>query len=177
MPSTDELRLLDHEPARFAFFGWNNIAVMVWLTLPDASDVARLISMGNRRVAERTTKLSDIHLVPHKLGLPSAETRDALLEASRGGAEHLAAVGVWLAGAGFWASAVRGFVTSLNVLLRGPFELRMFGEQKDLAEWLAPLHTERTGIEITALHLRDLLQQAVYRAETLTMLSQRPAAP
>lgn len=171
MSNPDELRLLDHEPARFAFFAWNNITVMVWLALPDATDVARLIKMGEGRAAEQSAKLSDVHLVPHKVGLPDAEARDALLRASRSGARHLAAVGVWLAGAGFWASAVRGFVTSLNVVLKAPFELRMFGDQKDLAEWLAPLHTERTGIEITVPRLRDVMQAAQHRAEQLPPLS------
>jgi hypothetical protein len=60
-----------------------------------------LIAAGESRAATSTAKLSDVHLVTRSVGLPDSEARSALIEASRGGAPHLAAVGVWMAGSGF----------------------------------------------------------------------------
>ena len=44
MPPSDELRLLDEEPGRFAFFAWRNVTIYVWLTRPLEPDVTRLIA-------------------------------------------------------------------------------------------------------------------------------------
>jgi hypothetical protein len=110
--------------------------------------------------------LSDVHLVTRAVGLPNAATRAALIEASRIGTPHLAAVGVWLAGTGFWASAVRSFVTGLNVVLREPYELRMFAELEDLAAWLPPAHESGTGVSINAPRLLGMLQRAQMAVET-----------
>jgi hypothetical protein len=162
---SDELRLLDREPGRFAFFAWKNFTIVVWHELPEVSEVERLVRMGERRVRENPGKLSDVHLIARKIGLPGAAARSALTQASRSGSPHLAAVGVWLAGSGFWASALRSFVTSLSVLLRGPFELRIFGDLDELAAWLPPIHESRTGVAVGQAQLLEVLRRAVARAE------------
>jgi hypothetical protein len=168
--SSDELRLLDEDPGRFAFFAWRNLTICVWLATPTARDIPRLVAMGNTRAADSTLKLSDLHLVTRSVGLPDADARNTLLEASRGGAPHLAAVGVWMGGSGFWASAVRSFVTGLSVLVRGPFELGVFAEVSALATWLPEIHAARTGVTITASELHQVLLRAQQRAERPAML-------
>jgi hypothetical protein len=162
---SDELRLIDQEPGRCAFFAWKNITIMVWLALPDVAEVERLVRMGKGRASETPGKLSDVHLIARKMGLPDAAARSALITATRSGSPHLAAVGVWLAGSGFWVSAVRSFVTGLNVVVRGPFELRMFADLDALAEWLPPIHESRTGVAVTPAQLLDVLRRAQLRAE------------
>ena len=156
----DELRLLDEEPGAFQFFAWRNITIFVWLTTPEAAHIDRLVKMGEARIASASGKLSDVHLVTREVGLPDADARAALLEASRAGGPHLAAVAVWLAGSGFWASAVRSFVTGMNVVLREPFELRMFAELEELTEWLPAVHESRTGIAISPPRLLGMLRRA-----------------
>jgi hypothetical protein len=161
----EDLRILDERPDRFAFFAWKNITICVWLALPDASEVARLVKAGEARVAQTEQKLSDVHLIVRKVGLPTAETRSAFLSASRSGSPHLAAVAVMVANGGFWASAVRSFVTGLNVLVKGPFDLAMFAEVGELAAWLSPIHEARTGIAVAREQLSAVLREAQLRAE------------
>lgn len=162
---SDELRLLDEDPGRFAFFAWRNFTICVWLATPTANDIPRLIKMGNARASGSALKLSDVHLVAGSVGLPDGGARNALLTASRVGAPHLACVAVWMGGSGFWASAVRSFVTGLSVLVRGPFELGIFAEIAELAAWLAEIHASRTGVTITGSDLHRVLVRAQERAE------------
>jgi len=162
----DELSLLDEEPGSFQFFAWKNVTIMVWLATPEVAHIERLVRMGDARIASvGGGKLSDIHLVTRGVGLPDADVRSALLTASRTGSPHLAAVGVWLAGSGFWASAVRSLVTGMNVVLREPFELRMFAELEALSEWLPGVHESVTGVPITAPRLLGMLRRAQLQAE------------
>jgi len=171
---SDELRVLDEEPGRFAFLAWRNITIVVWLALPDSADIARLIRMGTSRAAESPEGLSDVHFVTRKVGLPDAETRSALTNAARSGSPHLGAVGVWLPETGFWASAVRSFVTGLSLLLRGAFEVRVFAELEALSEWLPGVHESRTGVAVARSQLLEMLRRAELRAET-PAASRRPS--
>jgi hypothetical protein len=70
-----------------------------------------------------------------------------------------------MGGDGFWASAVRSFVTGLSVLVRGPFELGIFGQLDELAQWLPEIHGSRTGVSMLSSELIQVLRLAQDRAE------------
>jgi hypothetical protein len=163
----DELRTLDAEPGQFAFFAWKNVTIMVWEVPPNAASVTRLSRMGAERAREHPGALSDVHVINGWPGLPSAEVRAALAEASREAVTHLAAVAVVLGGTGFWASALRGFITGLHVLVRGPFEVRLFGSIEDVAQWLPEVHAKRTDVVVSPAELERVLLEAQTRALAL----------
>ena len=156
---TETLRVLDQEPGQFAFLAWKNVTIVVWTGLPDAAAVRRLANVGEARTREHSV-LSDVHLVTGHIGLPDADTRTALVNESRRATGHLAAVGVVLGGSGFWASAIRGFVTSVHVLLSAPFEFKIVSQLDELAQWLPDVHTRRSGVSVSADELRRVLQSA-----------------
>ena len=155
----EPLRVLDEEPGQFAFLGWKNLTIAVWTGLPDAAAIQRLALVGDARIREHGT-LSDVHLVTGHIGLPDAETRATLVSESRRAAGHLAAVGVVLGGSGFWASAIRGFVTGVHVLLNAPFDFKIVGGLEELVEWLPAVHAQRTGVHVLPDDLRQLLRMA-----------------
>lgn len=156
---TETLRVLDQEPGQFAFLAWKNITIVVWTGLPDAAAVRRLAAVGETRMREHSV-LSDVHLVTGHIGLPDAETRTALVSESRRATGNLAAVGVVLGGSGFWASAIRGFVTSVHVLLSAPFEFKIVSQVDELVQWLPDVHARRSGVQVSAEELRCVLRSA-----------------
>jgi hypothetical protein len=65
-----------------------------------------------------------------------------------------------LGGSGFWASAIRGFVTSVHVLLSAPFEFKVVGMLDDLVTWLPTVHARRTGVQLLPDELLAVLRAA-----------------
>jgi hypothetical protein len=155
--AAQEPQLLDEQPDRFAFFGWKNITIVTWSSTPDAEAIKRLASVGERRIREHPESLTDVHLVLGKISFPDAATREVLVAESRKAAPHLGTVGVVIGGEGFWASAIRGFVTSVHMLVPGHFQLRLFGRVDELVEWLPAVHESRTGVRVSAAQLRGAL--------------------
>jgi hypothetical protein len=155
-----ELRLLDELPGRVAIFALKNITIVVWGEVADLESVDRLARVGQERIRAYPRGLSDVHVIGRQLGLPDSLTRTRLLEESRQATSHLAAVAVVVGGSGFWASAIRGLVTGMHVLLAGKFELRLFAESEDLPDWLTRVHAQKTGIGVTPDELRDALREA-----------------
>ena len=162
---TSELRLLDELPGRLAIFALKNVTIIVWGGVADLQSVDCLARVGKERIRECPSGLSDVHVIGRQLGLPDAATRARLLEESRKATAHLAAVAAVIGGNGFWASAIRGLVTGMHVMLAGPFELRLFGENDDLADWLTRVHGQKTGTHIAVEQLRSALREAVARAQ------------
>lgn len=155
---TNELRLLDEESDRFAFFAWQYLTIIVWLAPPDAEAITRLARVGAERVRVCGSGLVDVHIVLSRIDFPDAKTRDILVAESRRAAPHLATVAIVVGGEGFWASAIRGFITSVHMLVPGRFQLRLFGGVNDLVEWLPDAHASKTGQPLDASQLRDVLQ-------------------
>ena len=159
-PAGGELRVLDEEPERFAFFAWKNLTIVTWLVSPDAAAVERLARVGEARIQEQTTGLTDVHLVLGKISFPDAATREALITESRKAVPHVTTVAVALGGEGFWASAMRSFITGIHVLLPGRVPLKLFSGLEELARWLPEVHAERTGVAISAAQLSAVLRDA-----------------
>lgn len=155
-----ELRILDEEPGRFSFFAWRNLTIAVWLEPPDADAVLRLARVGEVRIKQSETLLSDVHLVLGRLKFPDATTREHLITESRKAAPHLAAVAVLVGGEGFWASAIRSFITGIHVLVPGSFQLRLFGDLAELVAWLPIVNENRTGVPIPSEQLHTVLTRA-----------------
>lgn len=138
---------------------------MVWGEVADLESVECLARVGQERIRDYPCGVSDVHVIGRQLGLPDAETRARLLAESRQATSHLAAVAVVVGGSGFWASAIRGLVTGMHVLLAGDFELKLFGDGEDMPEWLSRVHTHKTGVDVPADALRTALREARARAD------------
>lgn len=156
----NQLQLLDEEPDQFAFFGWSNLTIMVWASPPNAHAVTRLARVGEARARAQTHGLTDVHIVLGKIEFPNAATREKLIAESRKAAPHLAIVGVVVGGEGFWASAIRSFITGVHVLVPGSFQLRLFGHVDELVGWLPKAHHDKTGVRLDPTQLRANLERA-----------------
>jgi hypothetical protein len=74
-----------------------------------------------------------------------------------------------LAGTGFWASAIRGAVTGIQVFDLRRRRQRVFADLDELASWVAPMHAEAIGGTVAPPALRHaltwMLERANVRAE------------
>jgi hypothetical protein len=148
---------LDAEPGQFAFYGWNNITIIVWVVQPSAAAIERLMQVGERRGLQHPEGLSDVHLIVGQIKLPDAAARDRLLKGAKRAAPHLAAVAAVAEGQGFWLSTLRSVITGIRVLLPGSFALRLFVDVDELALWLPDVHEKATGVRVTSAALRKVL--------------------
>ena len=141
---------------------WRNIVVICWYGNPSAAAADRLTEMTGELLAGMapTEKLSYVHLVTRKLTLPDAATRASLLDSTHRFADRTALSGVVVSGGGFWASAVRGFVTGIAVLAPRSLDLRVFGSSQQLVPWFTTEHAKRTGVRVDGDELLKVLEQA-----------------
>lgn len=90
--------------------------------------------------------------------MPTAEVRARVGRILRENAEHTVAAATLIPGNGFWASALRSMVTAILMVAPRSMAFRMFGDLESLAEWLAPLHGQGTGLSVQASELHRALR-------------------
>ena len=137
------------------------VAAVGWFGPVDKQSAETLAQLMRQVVMRAPTeRFSVVHVVNSRVGVPDAETREVLAEISRYSTVHVACALVILAGAGFWASAVRSVMTSLRVMTQGTFDLRAHASIAETVAWLPAEHLKRTGVTITPLQLEHLLSTA-----------------
>ena len=142
--------------------GWRNIAIVAWQGRPTGPATRQLASVTEHMLGllDGETKLSYIHLVPAGLSLPDSDGRSALYEITKKHGRVTACVGVVVFGSGFWASAVRGIVTSVQVIAPRSVEIRVAANSAELLAWFPGEHEQRTGVLVEPTALARALEQA-----------------
>ena len=160
-----ELRLLDHEPGAFSMFVWKNITILTWLA-PATGATTKRVAEETIRVASACPEgFSNIHLLQHGIGLPTAEARHDFAEMMNRHPE-LACVGVALLGSGFWASALQSAITGIRMLSpKRSSIMRIHDSMEGVAEWLPQEHLKLTGVQIGSAELQAAMTQVF--SETL----------
>jgi hypothetical protein len=70
--------------------------------------------------------------------IPDAEVRDASSRLMRELSPYLLAGATVIDGGGFWASAVRSFLTAVYFVAKQPCPTKAFGSVEEACEWLGP---------------------------------------
>lgn len=135
---------------------WHGVMSSVWAT---RSTLELVVELEKLLVAasESYPKISSVHLITSSFSLPPADVRAKLGELTQRYGDRLACSATMLAGTGFWASAIRGAVTSIQVLDLHRRRQRVFADLEELANWVAPTHNAATGSAITPQGLRHAL--------------------
>ncbi|HEY2733959.1 MAG TPA: hypothetical protein VGI70_08240 [Polyangiales bacterium] len=134
--SQDELKLIDADPGRVAFYASQNVTVTVWCGATDISLVERLRVVSKRVREQYPQGGSAIHIVRAGVPLPGSDVREQLVKLSNEDALWLAAVGVVIGGSGFWASTMRSVITALRVVASREYEMRIHGSLEEVIGWL-----------------------------------------
>src|SRR5262245_3791573 len=113
-------------PGVHRLWRWHNVVIIAWHHKASVEAVEHLAHINEAILARAEySKLSFIHLVRNQIELPDAAVRTAFVETSKRFEGRQACAAVIIGGGGFWASAIRGFVTSVHVLSRQLIQLRV----------------------------------------------------
>jgi hypothetical protein len=137
---------------------WQNIALCVWTNRAEVATVAELDKLVASLVA-REAKVSAVHLAVRNSPLPTAETRAALQTFAERYSKHMAFSAILLDVHGFWASAIRGFVTGLRALVGFDMQVKIFSTVDELVAWMAPAHSSQTHVRVDS---EELLRALVW---------------
>jgi hypothetical protein len=141
---------------------WQGVMSSVWSTRATLELVAELEKLLVA-ASERHPKISSVHLITSSFSLPPADVRAKLGTLTQRYGDRLACSATMLGGTGFWASAIRGAVTGIQVLDLHRRRQRVFANLEELAKWVAPTHNAATGSTITPQELRDALSWMLQR--------------
>ncbi len=159
-----QLVCLDSEPGKFAFFGWQNVLVSVWLAAGTGAAVERLGNATRPYEKFHPRGVSNIHLVKGGAGMPTAEARAGFVGLMERYSAWFACIAVSLLGRGFWASALQGAVTGMRMLAPRSFEMRIHDDIEGVLEWLPDEHLRRTGVFLDKDELYAVMNQAFLEA-------------
>jgi hypothetical protein len=141
-----------------ASYSWKNVVISFWFGPSTLDALATRDAKLEALCALHPQGISTIDVVlPGKFALPSPEVREELSRFVQKYAPHVVASALILLGSGFWASAVRGAVTAVTMLSRREQKPQIFGAPRAAADWLAPVHLERTGVAFDAEELAKLI--------------------
>jgi hypothetical protein len=129
---------------------WKNVSICAWVgkaTVPATSELGQITQRTIATLGPKQ-RFSIVHLVAAGLELPDSGSRGALVQIIKDYADHIGCAAVVLGGSGFWASAMRSFITGMRVLAPRTFDLRVHGEIEELLDWYPAEHEKRTGVAI-----------------------------
>ena len=136
------------EEPGFVITEWKNVSIVVWgvqATLPRA---AKLRDAGEALIARHPEGIASVQIIANGVALPDSATRAELDRLTNGFAPNLSCIATVLEGSGFWASAMRSFITSIHWVARRPFKVRIGSTLADAAAWIPAPHYERTRVRL-----------------------------
>jgi hypothetical protein len=153
-----EIAIIGEAPGVFRVAMLGHLTVTAWFAQLDKASAHVLARVNDDLIARlKGERVSSVHLVNNRVKLPDAGARDVLAKIMRDSAKSVACVTVIIDGDGFWASALRSFVTGLRVLAPGSIDLHAHASIAEVLAWLPPEHFKRAGTHVDAGQLERLL--------------------
>lgn len=150
---------LDSEPGAFALYAWQNILFACWSQRATGPAVARVALARETMAREHPEGVSVIYLIAENAGLPTPEARAGVMEMMARYRNKRACLALLIQGGGFWASAMRGAIIGVRLLVPGQFPMLISGEVAEIAAWLPEPHQQHTKTPIDSAALSVLLRQ------------------
>jgi hypothetical protein len=132
----------------YLFAAHHNVLITCWTAQGTGPLIATLGTALGAFIARHPEGVSNVHVIAAGLPLATNEARDALGVLMKLHGAQLACVGIVLEGTGFWASATRGLIVGLQLMVRNLFAIRTCATVSELVDWLPKEHAGRTGIAL-----------------------------
>ncbi|HKP57189.1 MAG TPA: hypothetical protein VJV78_10725 [Polyangiales bacterium] len=148
----------DLDPGRFRFSVWRNVSITMWtdqLTLDAGERVLRISRQLNEEFPEGR---SQVMIVVDGAPPPDGPASELLTEIYNPKLSRIVCIAAVLEGEGFWASAIRSRMTSMRIAGGGAMAIRTHQSVEEVPSWLPEEHAKRTGVTLSALDLRAVLQ-------------------
>jgi len=130
-----------------------DISIVVWATQATA-ELANQFASLTADVARAHPRMSTVQILAPGAAVPTPEAREIINGLIVQYAPRLVGCAALLEGSGFWASAMRSFLTSLQLFRPGGFTTKICSSQQEAATWLAPLHSAETGVSVSPTQLQ-----------------------
>jgi hypothetical protein len=160
VPAEPVFTIATERPSEMLMVTYKNLNVIVWYGSASGAAIEMIDEVTATLVRDCPTGISSIHVVLPTSGLPSAEARDGLVRSGKRWAAQLACVGVVIERKGFWASAMRGAVTGIQMLIPRTYASQVHDSLEQAAEWLPPHHVKRTGVQLEAAEVLSVIKRA-----------------
>ena len=147
------------EPGRNGITLVQGVCISVWLEHAGEQDGERLVAYSQMLADEHPGGSSSLSWVLSSSALPGGRTRQDLAHAMHETKHLRGDSAVVLEGSGFWASAVRGALTSLAMAGGKRAGFRMFSALPAATAWIAEQHLERTSVSISADEIESAARQ------------------
>jgi hypothetical protein len=153
-----EISIIGEAPRVFRVATLGHVTVTAWFGQLDKASAHVLARLNDDVIARlKGERVSSVHLVNNRVKLPDADARDVLAKIMRDSAKSVACATVIIDGGGFWASALRSFITGLRVLAPGSIDLHAHASIAEVLAWLPAEHFKRAGTQVEAAELERLL--------------------
>ncbi|HKU38358.1 MAG TPA: hypothetical protein VJR89_09430 [Polyangiales bacterium] len=146
--------------AGYLFAAHRNVLIASWTAQGTAPLIEALAEALGTFAAQHSEGISNVHIIAAGLPLANSEARTALSALMKKHDAALACVGTVLDGSGFWASATRSLIVSLQMLTPSTFAIRTCAADAELTAWLQKPHAQRTGVELDAPALERAMAEA-----------------
>ena len=143
----------------YVFAAFENVLIASWTA---QGTLARIEALGRALgafAARHPEGISSVHIIAAGLPLADSDARAALSALMKKHDAELACGGTVLDGTGFWASATRGVIMSLQFLASSSFTVRTCASDAELAAWLLKPHLQRTGVTLDPKALEQAMAE------------------
>jgi hypothetical protein len=158
--ATRDLAVMGEFPGVFRVGMCGRVAIAAWfgsLSIESVEAYARVVQDVIARLGGG--RGSVVHLVNERVGMPPSATRPALTKLMED-TQALSCASVVVQGSGFWASAIRGFLTGMRLLGPSTYRIREHSTLADVVAWLPAEHEKFTGEPLDPEELARCLEIA-----------------
>jgi hypothetical protein len=146
--------------AGYVFVAHKNVLIASW-TAQGTGPLIDALGRALGAFAEQHPEgISNVHIIAAGLPLANNDARAALSALMKKHDTDLACAGTVLDGTGFWASATRSVIMSLQLLTPSSFAVRTCGSDSELATWMLKPHAQRTGVTLDQQSLERAMAEA-----------------
>jgi hypothetical protein len=143
---------------------WKNFAIHLWTGRASLAMVMRLDELSPPFATAHPRGFSSVHIIAQGTPLPDRDVRNALRNLTNKYAKNIGCVCHVVEGAGFWASALRSFLTGFHFGPREPFDLHICATLEMAAQHVPQPHSQRTGVFVATNEFEAALKAVRSRA-------------
>lgn len=139
---------------------FSNIGFVYWGAQATVGSVRKMGAMSARLIQDHAT-ISIVQVIPDDAPLPTDDAKELLLRMTEAGGSSIACLAYVMSGDGFWASAMRSYLTNVHWVRHRPFVPRVVATLEEVAAWMPALHLERTGVRVSEAQLLSSLTECM----------------
>jgi hypothetical protein len=134
------------------------LVVIEWLLTPTADSAKRLAPVLSRLIRASTTPIMLLTIAQGSSAPPNSETREMLIREINALGKGLGGVALSLEGSGFGVAAVRAIVSSIYIVTRPPYAVKVYSTVSESVAWLLG-QWPRDAKKVTQRELEDAISR------------------